>query len=153
MVEKLHVGIFKIKINRNLIFDIKKLNVYICKKKDMRKLASIQSIREILPIEGADRIELAMINDWPVVIAKDVGHKVDDKIVYCEIDSFLPIEPEFEFLRKSSYKKMDDIEGFRLKTRRLKGVYSQGLILPLSVLESITNGKIVEEDDKLVLHY
>lgn len=97
----------------------------------MRKLASIQIIRNITPIEGADRIELATINNWNVVVAKDVGHKIGDKVVYCEIDSFLPIEPEFEFLRKTSFKKMVDLEGFRLKTIRLKGVYSQGLILPL----------------------
>jgi RNA ligase (TIGR02306 family) len=97
----------------------------------MRKLASIQKIKEILPIEGADAIELAIVNGWKVVVAKNVGHKVDDKVVYCEIDSFLPIEPEFEFLRKSSYKKMGEEEGFRLKTIKLRGQVSQGLILPL----------------------
>lgn len=97
----------------------------------MRKLASIQKIKEILSIEGADAIELAIVNGWKVVVAKNVGHKVGDKVVYCEIDSFLPIEPEFEFLRKSSYKKMGEEEGFRLKTIKLRGQVSQGLILPL----------------------
>lgn len=97
----------------------------------MRKLASIQKIKEILPIEGADAIELAIVNGWKVVVAKNVGHQVGDKVVYCEIDSFLPIEPEFEFLRKSSYKKMGEEEGFRLKTIKLRGQVSQGLILPL----------------------
>lgn len=97
----------------------------------MRKLASIQVIRDLQPIEGADRIEIAVINNWKVVVAKDVGHKIGDHVVYCEIDSFLPIEPEFEFLRKTSYKKMGDEEGFRLKTIRLRGQVSQGLILPL----------------------
>jgi RNA ligase (TIGR02306 family) len=57
-------------------------------------------------------------------------------VIYCEIDSFLPIKEEFEFLRKSSYKKMSDgIEGFRLKTIKLRGQVSQGLILPMSVVE------------------
>jgi len=80
-----------------------------------RKLASIRRISDLSPIEGADKIELATIDGWKVVVAKDVNHKVDDLIVYCEVDSFLPIEPEFEFLRKSSYKKMaDGNEGFRL---------------------------------------
>jgi RNA ligase (TIGR02306 family) len=54
--------------------------------------------------------------------------------VYCEIDSFLPIRDEFEFLRKSSYKKMGDQEGFRLKTIKLRGQVSQGLILPIGVI-------------------
>jgi RNA ligase (TIGR02306 family) len=99
----------------------------------MRKLASIKIIDDIQPIEGADMIELAVVGGWKVVVAKDVGHKVGDHVVYCEIDSFLPIKPEFEFLRKSSYKKMGGEEGFRLKTIKLRGQVSQGLILPMSV--------------------
>lgn len=97
-----------------------------------RKLATIRKIDNIQPIDGADMIELATVGGWKVVVAKDVNHKVGDLVVYCEIDSFLPIEPEFEFLRKSSYKKMaDGTEGFRLKTIKLRGQVSQGLILPL----------------------
>lgn len=104
-----------------------------------RKLASVQRIREIRPIEGADAIELAIINSWQVVVAKNVGHKVGDLVVYCEIDSYLPIESEFEFLRKSSYKKMGDQEGFRLRTIKLKGQISQGLIIPLADAYAIYN--------------
>ena len=98
-----------------------------------RKLATIRVISDIRPIEGADMIELATVGGWNVVVAKNVGHKVGDHVVYCEIDSFLPIKEEFEFLRKSSYKKMGDQEGFRLKTIKLRGQVSQGLILPMSV--------------------
>jgi RNA ligase (TIGR02306 family) len=99
-----------------------------------RKLASIRRIADLSPIEGADKIELATVDGWKVVVAKDVGHKVGDLVVYCEIDSFLPIKDEFEFLRKTSYRKMGDQEGFRLKTIKLRGQVSQGLILPINVL-------------------
>jgi len=100
-----------------------------------RKLATIRRIADISPIEGADKIELVTVDGWKVVVAKDVGHKVGNLVVYCEIDSFLPIKDEFEFLRKSSYKKMvDGTEGFRLKTIKLRGQVSQGLILPINVL-------------------
>jgi RNA ligase (TIGR02306 family) len=99
-----------------------------------RKLATVRIINDIQPIEGADMIELAIVDGWKVVVAKNVGHKVGDMVIYCEIDSFLPIKEEFEFLRKSSYKKMGDQEGFRLKTIKLRGQVSQGLILPISVL-------------------
>jgi len=99
-----------------------------------RKLATIRTITNIQSIDGADMIELASVGGWNVVVAKDVGHKVGDKVVYCEIDSFLPIREEFEFLRKSSYKKMGEQEGFRLKTIKLRGQVSQGLILPISVV-------------------
>ena len=70
---------------------------------NLRKLASIRKISDIQIIPGADMIELAIVDGWKVVVAKDVNHKVGDLIVYCEVDSFLPIEPEFEFLRKSSF--------------------------------------------------
>ena len=100
----------------------------------LRKLASIRVISELRAIEGADKIELAIVDGWQVVVAKDVEHMVGDKVVYCEIDSFLPIRDEFEFLRKSSYKKMGDQEGFRLKTIKLRGQVSQGLILPISIV-------------------
>lgn len=101
-----------------------------------RKLVTIRKISDIQPIPDADKIELAIVDGWKVVVAKDVGHKVGDRVIYCEIDSFLPIREEFEFLRKSSYKKMGDLEGFRLRTVKLRGQISQGLILPVSILEN-----------------
>lgn len=115
---------------------------------NLRKLASIRTISEILPIEGADAIELVIVDGWKVVVAKNVGHQVGNKVVYCEIDSFLPIEPEFEFLRKSSFKRMGVEEGFRLKTIRLRGQLSQGLILPLSDAIEVMkrrNGEVYSE--------
>lgn len=108
----------------------------------MRKLASIRKISDIQPIDGADMIELATVDGWNVVVAKDVGHKIGSLVIYCEVDSFLPIRNDFEFLRKSSYRKIGDQEGFRLKTVKLRGQISQGLILPLSVLEGPGEMKI-----------
>jgi RNA ligase (TIGR02306 family) len=106
-----------------------------------RKLASLQVVREIRPIEGADMIELAIINDWQAVVAKTDNVKKGDMVVYCEIDSFLPIIPEFEFLRKSSYKKLvDGQEGFRLKTIRLRGELSQGLVIPIDKARQVALG-------------
>lgn len=99
-----------------------------------RKLASIQRIGNILPIEGADAIEIVTVNSWKVVSKKGEFNE-GDLCVYFEIDSFLPVREEFEFLRKSSYKKMGDVEGFRLKTIKLRGQVSQGLCLPLNILE------------------
>jgi RNA ligase (TIGR02306 family) len=106
-----------------------------------RKLASIQRIDKVLPIEGADAIEIVMVNAWKVV-SKKGEFKEGDLCVYFEIDSFLPMERDFEFLRKSSYKKMGDLEGFRLRTIKLKGQVSQGLCLPLSILEKEDEMKI-----------
>ena len=103
----------------------------------MRHLASIQKIWKIEPIEGADRIELIHVCGWQCVANKGQFKEMDNAI-YFEIDSFLPIRPEFEFLRSSSYKKTDIMgEGFRLRTMRFKGQISQGLVLPLSVFPEL----------------
>ena len=103
----------------------------------MRKLASIQRIWKIEPIEGADRIELAHILGWQCVVNKGQFREMD-MAVYFEVDSFLPIAPEFEFLRASSYRKTDIMgEGFRLRTMKFRGQISQGLLLPVSAFPAI----------------
>jgi len=107
-----------------------------------RKLASVVKIVDIQPIPGADAIVVATVKGWKVVV-KVNEYKVGDLAVYYEIDSFLPIRPQFEFLRKSSYKRMASSEGFRLKTIRLRGQISQGLLTPIP--EGISNPR--EGDD------
>lgn len=100
----------------------------------MRNLVSVQEIKDIQPIEDADRIEVATILGWKLVIKKN-EFKVGDKCAYFEVDSFLPIEEKYEFLRASSYRKHEHLgEGFRIKTQKLRGQISQGLALKLSDL-------------------
>ena len=64
----------------------------------MRKLVSIQIVSSVEPIENADRIELVHVLGWQCVVKKG-EFQIGDKCVYFEVDSFLPIRPEFEFLR------------------------------------------------------
>lgn len=97
----------------------------------VRHLVTIQRVAALDPIEGADRIEVASILGWKVVVQKGL-YQVGDLVVFFEIDSFLPIKPEYEFLRKSSYRVTKDLgEGFRVKTVKLRGQISQGLLMPL----------------------
>lgn len=97
-----------------------------------RKLASVRTIKNKEPIEGADRIELVQVDGWKCVSKKD-EFEIGDKCIYFEIDSFLPIEDQFEFLRKSCYKNNSVVgEGFRIKTIRLRGQISQGLVIPIT---------------------
>ena len=96
-----------------------------------RRLVTIREVHDIRPIEGADAIECLEIDGWKVV-AKKGEFNAGDLCIYFEIDSFLPIRPEFEFLRKSSYKNHPTMgEGFRLRTVKLRGQISQGLALPV----------------------
>ena len=101
---------------------------------EKRKLATIQYIHHITPIEGADRIECVHVLGWQCVANKDL-FRVGDKCVYVEVDSFLPVCERFEFLRSSSFKRSEILgEGFRLKTQKFRGQLSQGLLQPLSIL-------------------
>ena len=89
-----------------------------------RKLATIERISAINPIPEADAIERATIRGWNVVVKKG-EHKVGELVVYLEIDSLVPERPEFEFLRP---------RGFRIRTIKLRGQVSQGIIFPLNIL-------------------
>ena len=114
-----------------------------------RKLATIRRIQEVKPIEGADMIEAVRVDNWWVV-AKKGEYPVGDLAVYCEIDSWIPnsIAP---FLTKPGHfpKEYQGVQGERLKTIKLKGQLSQGLLLPLSVafeLSSTTEVDILGVD-------
>jgi len=91
-----------------------------------RKLASIQKINKLEPINGADNIEKATVLGWELVVKKG-EFKENDLCVYCEVDSVLPDRKEFEFLRERK---------FRIRTVKLKGQVSQGICFPLNVLPS-----------------
>ncbi|HEX9952146.1 MAG TPA: RNA ligase (ATP) [Rubricoccaceae bacterium] len=101
-----------------------------------RQLATVQRILQVDPIPGADAIEVATVRGWKVVTKKG-EYRPGDLAVYCEIDSFLPIHEAYEFLRRSSYRRLPDgTEGFRLRTVKLRGQVSQGLLLPTDVVPS-----------------
>lgn len=97
----------------------------------MRKLASVQRIAEVKPIEGADKVEAFRVNGW-LVVDKKGAYKVGDYAVYFEIDSWMPhhLAP---FLTKEGKQPKEylGIKGERLKTAKLRGQLSQGLLLPL----------------------
>jgi len=104
-----------------------------------RKLASIQRIVAINPIKGADKIEVAQVLGWQCVTKKG-EFKVGDLVVYFQVDSVLPARAEFEFLRERKFK---------IRTIKLRSQISEGLIMPVSILNFI--GDIVEKDGKKIL--
>ena len=96
-----------------------------------RKLAHIEIIEALNPIEGADKIEVAQVLGWQCVVKKG-EFKVGDKVIFVEVDSVMPDKPEYDFLRDRK---------FRIRTIKLKGQVSQGLVLPLSTLDSYVKEK------------
>ena len=96
----------------------------------MRKLATIRKIDAIRPIEGADAIECAVVGGWTVVVKKG-EYQAGDLAVYCEIDSWIPLELA-PFLQKGDRGyEYNGVQGNRLRTVRLRGQLSQGLLLPV----------------------
>jgi len=99
----------------------------------MRKLASIQRIKEICPIENAHNIELAKILNWQCVVKKG-EFLVGDLVVYIEPDAVLPEDPRYDFLGDKCRIDKNGFKGYLIKVARMRGVFSQGLCLPLSIL-------------------
>lgn len=88
--------------------------------KGERELAYVVIIDEIMPIEGYDRVELARVGGWHVIVQKG-QFKVGDPAIYFEVDSKVPSDREcFAFLAKRKYK---------IKTIKMCGVISQGLLM------------------------
>ena len=91
----------------------------------MRKLAHIEKITWKKPIEGADRIELVGVLGWQCIAKKD-EFQIGDTCVYIEIDSIVDkTNPDFAFLQNKHYK---------IKTMKMRGVLSQGIVFPTSIL-------------------
>jgi len=95
------------------------------------ELATYETITEILPIEGADRIELARVQGWQSVIRKG-EFKVGDQVIFVPIDTVLTPSAWNEHLQD----KNDPSKPIRLKTVKLRGVVSQGLILRTSLISA-----------------
>ena len=107
----------------------------------MRKLATVREINWITPIAGADRIELAKIDGWQVVVQKD-KYLPGDEVIFCEIDSALPvdnpgIDPTGD-LAKRGVKTANGKRYHIVKTVKLRKTLSQGLILPVDILKPRT---------------
>jgi RNA ligase (TIGR02306 family) len=98
----------------------------------MRKMATIRVIDGIAPIEGADAIEIAVVGGWKVVVKKG-EFAVGDMAVYLEIDSWVPTELAPFLSKGKEPREFEGIKGERLRTVKLRGQLSQGLLLPVEV--------------------
>lgn len=105
----------------------------------MRKMATIRTIDSVRPIPDADAIECAVVGGWTVVVKKGEFNP-GDLAVYCEIDSWIPTEIA-PFLTKPDQepKEFEGVKGERLRTVRLRGQLSQGLLLPMSAFFNFYN--------------
>ena len=111
----------------------------------MRALVTIQKVKAISPIPDSDFLETAHVMGWQCVVKKG-EFQAGDTGVYFEVDSFIPVEPRYEFLRNSSYREnVDNGNGFRIRTAKMRGQLSQGLFLQLALFPELEGCK--EGDD------
>lgn len=101
-----------------------------------RKLASVQKIKAIKPIEGADKIEIVQVLNWDCV-AKKGEYQVGDEVIYFEIDSLLPDIPMLEWLKGSSWSQK--LNKYKISTHKFRGQISQGLVMPIKDLKELYN--------------
>lgn len=96
----------------------------------VRKLASIQKIEEIKDIEGADLIQAYRVLGW-WVLDKKHQYNVGDTVVYCTIDSWIPNALAPFLSGDKEPKEYNGVKGERLRSKKMRGVVSQGLLLKL----------------------
>lgn len=102
-----------------------------------RKMVTIRKIEDLLPIPGANKIELAIIDGWQCVVKKGM-HYVHEQVLYFEIDSMMPADDErFKFLKDT--KRIGSVRRPVLRTIKLRGQISQGLVMPLNDFPEIQN--------------
>ncbi len=94
----------------------------------MRKLATVRKVIDIAPIPGADAIECVTVDGWKVV-AKKGEYQIGGNALYLEVDSWVP-EALAPFLCKDK-REFNGVSGARLRTIKLRGQISQGLLLPV----------------------
>jgi len=112
-----------------------------------RKLASVRRIDHVVPHKNADRLEVAILGGWPAIVPKG-QYSAGDLVVFCEVDSLLPPHPAYDFLAgSSSYRQPDGTVVYRIKTIRMRGQLSQGLVLPLSILGPLRDTPLLEGQD------
>lgn len=104
-----------------------------------RIMASIRRISEIKTHPNADALDLAIIDGWQCVVKRD-EYKTGDVVVYCEVDSWIPhnVAP---FLSKGKEpREYNGIKGERLRSIKLRGELSQGLVLNIAGFDAYYPG-------------
>lgn len=123
----------------------------------MRKIVQLKQVDQVLPIEGADAIEQVALGGWKVVTKKGEFAQ-GDTVLYFEVDSFLPeAVPAFAFLAARGRKEVSDptkegdekVAGHVLRTAKLRGAISQGLVLPPAEVGLTSEATQDEVDEKM----
>jgi RNA ligase (TIGR02306 family) len=95
---------------------------------NLNSVCYVGRIGEIRPIEGADNIELAIVNGWQAITKKG-QHNVDEQVIIATTDAVIPLSISDD-LGVTGYLR----KGQRVRTVKLRGVYSECLIMSMDLL-------------------
>lgn len=99
-----------------------------------RAMATIRRISEIRSHPNADLLDIAVVDGWQLVTAKANGFEAGMLVVYCEIDSWIPNEVASFLSKGKEPREYNGVQGERLRSVKLRGELSQGLLLDISIL-------------------
>lgn len=108
---------------------------------------TVEKIHEIKEHPNADRLELAIIGGdggYQCCVQKGVW-KAGDKCVYFPVDSVLPTKLEDAIFGKDAKVKLSKS---RVKTIKLRGAISQGMAVPIDVINSAEGIKVLSHDPR-----
>jgi len=100
------------------------------------KVATLEYVSEVNTHPNADKMELAKVLGWQVCIKKG-EYKPGDVCIYVQTDSILKDCPQFEFLRNKN---------FRIKPIKLRGILSEGILFPTSILKEMGAGNVILDE-------
>jgi RNA ligase (TIGR02306 family) len=100
---------------------------------NLNSVCYIATINEINPIDGADNIELAVVGGWNCITKKG-EQKIGDLVMIATTDAIIPFELS-ETMGVTNYLR----KGGRVRTVKLRGVYSECLIIPIQHIPFMEN--------------
>jgi len=98
---------------------------------NLNSVCYVARINEIKEIPGADNIEQGIIGGWNCIIKKG-QYKIDDLVVVATTDAVIPQELS-DAMNVTNYLR----KGGRVRTVKLRGVYSECLIIPLTYVQGV----------------
>ena len=106
---------------------------------NLNSVCYVGVIGEIRPIEGADNIELAMVGGWQAITKKG-EYQIGNKVVVATTDAVIP-QALSDLMEVTGYLR----KGQRVRTVKLRGVYSECLLIPFKYLAPKSLENNVEE--------
>jgi hypothetical protein len=110
----------------------------------MRDMAKIVTVKAVTAIPDKDRVQLLTFNENGYTVIGDKSIQKGQRVVFVEVDSLLPLRPEFEFLRARCYKEC--LNRFLIRPMRMCGTISMGIVFNTDILPTRKKPYMAGED-------